>query len=130
MTDEELIYFSSALDRCWLDRRFDELAYFFAPDVVLVAPEANVRLTGLSAVIDSYRSFMSNVEIETFAPGHHRPHHAGDTAVIEYDWTIIWRPAGQDQASTENGRETLVLAKRDGNWRAIWRLQLPGKSGA
>lgn len=128
MTEEELIYFVTALDRCWTERRFDELVYFLHEDFVIVAPDANVRVAGIEPAIKSYKDFMSSVEIESYAPGRHKTMEANGTAVIEYEWTMIWRTKGQDEARTENGRETLVLANRDNDWRAIWRMQLPAKS--
>lgn len=48
----------------------------------------------------------------------------GDIAVIEYSWEMAWTAGGVDHA--EKGRELLVLARRDGKWRVVWRTQIAG----
>lgn len=49
MTVHPLIDFVEALDRCWRDRRFDDLADFLAPHVVIVAGDGRTRLEGRGA---------------------------------------------------------------------------------
>ncbi len=47
----------------------------------------------------------------------------GDTAVIEYQWSMAWTSAGVDYRDI--CREVLVLASRGGSWRVVWRTQIP-----
>lgn len=58
----ELIAFIAQMDRCWLERKFDDLAGYLARDVVLVAPDGKQRIEGVDASIESYREFMSRCE--------------------------------------------------------------------
>ena len=73
--------------------------------------------------IESYRQFMSHAQVNRFQTNDRIVTVRGDTAVIEYRWQMDWTAAGADRA--ENGREVLVLARRDEGWRVVWRTQIP-----
>lgn len=119
---EALIEFVDAMDWCWIDRRFEDLANYLAPDIVMVAPGGKVRLEGLDASVESYREFMARSEIRRYVTSDHVVTERGDTAVVEYSWSMSWDGGGSHTAS---GREVLVLARPDGGWRVVWRTQLP-----
>jgi hypothetical protein len=40
---DDLVAFVQQKDRCWLDKRFDDLACCIASDVVMVAPDGRTR---------------------------------------------------------------------------------------
>ena len=119
----DLIAFMAAMDRCWIERRPDDLADYIADDVVMVAPGGQNRFEGLAAAIDSYRAFMDHARVERYATSGHVVTIRGDSAVVEYDWEMGWESDGASFDAT--GREILVLASRDGHWRVIWRTQIP-----
>ena len=121
---DALIPFVEAMDRCWIEHRFDDLSAFLAPDVILVSPDGKTRLTGLSAAVESYRAFMACAKIERFDSRDHVVTERGDAAIVEYRWDMAWR--SDDAAHEAAGREILVLARRDGAWRIVWRTQLSG----
>jgi ketosteroid isomerase-like protein len=121
MTDD-LIAFVNEVDRCWMERRFDDLASYIAEDVVMVAPGGRHRLKGLKASVDSYREFMSRCQVTRFDTSDHRLTEHGATAVIEYDWDMAWSDQGSDH--TARGQEILVLARSALGWRVVWRTQL------
>ena len=52
----------------------------------------------------------------------------GETAVVEYAWQMTWVAGGAEH--NETGREVLVLARRDDNWRVVWRTQIPTGVGS
>jgi len=117
-----LISFVDAMDRCWLEHRFDDLSAFLAPDVVVVSPDGATRLKGLVAAVESYRSFMVRAKVAWFAAHDHIVTERGDAAIVEYRWDMAWR--SDDAAHEASGREILVLAHRDSAWRIVWRMQL------
>jgi ketosteroid isomerase-like protein len=121
----DLIALVEAMDRCWLERRIDDLAEFLAEDVVVVSP-AGLRLTGLDKVTDSYREFMDRCTVERFEASGHTVTQRGDTAVVEYGWDMAWRDG--DVRQQAKGREVLVFARRGGQWRVIWRTQVPAET--
>ncbi len=122
MAAPDLTAFVRAMDCCWLERRFDDLPDFLASDVVFVAPGGTQRIEGLPAAIDSYRAFMSASDVQRFEPSDFKITERGDAAVAEYDWDMAWTSDGN--AFAETGREILVLARRDRQWRVVWRTQI------
>jgi len=124
MVDTELDTFTDRMDRCWLEGRFPDLANFLAEDVVFVAPGGAKRSEGLAPAIESYRQFMSHARMNRWETGGQVVTVRGDAAVIEYGWDAAWTMGGVDHA--EKGRELLVLARRAGEWRMVWRTQIPG----
>lgn len=124
MNDQEFVSFVEAMDCCWIERRFDDLRAFLAEDMVLVAPGGQVRIEGLYPAIESYREFMSTSNVQRYTTVDHAVTMRGDTAVIEYRWEMAW--SSDRSEHNDVGREVLVLAHRDSQWRVIWRTQIPG----
>jgi ketosteroid isomerase-like protein len=121
VADQDLIEFVRQMDRCWLERRFDDLAAYLAPEIVIVAAGGQ-RVSGAAAAIESYRDFMSRSDVRAFAASDFIVTESGDAAVVEYAWSMDW--VDNDAPHCANGREVLVLARRDRAWRVIWRMQL------
>ena len=122
MLAADFISFADRMDRCWMEGRLPELAEFLADDVVFVAPGGSPRIEGVAQAIESYRQFTSEAQIKHFETRRHFVTERGDTAVIEYAWQMTWI-SGEEH--NESGREVLVLAQRNQNWRVVWRAQLP-----
>jgi ketosteroid isomerase-like protein len=118
----ELIAFVQSFDRCWIEGRFEALADFLATGVVMVAPGGGGRLEGIDEAIGSYRSFMARASVERFETGDFKVTDRGNAAVVEYRWDMAWTDAGISHLAS--GREVLVLARFDNEWRIIWRTQL------
>ena len=123
MIEADFIKFVEDMDRCWRESRFHDLETFLADDVVVVAPDGKTRLEGLAAAVESYREFTVASLVEHYTTANHVVTRRGDTVVIEYQWQMAWTSAGTDY--NDAGREVLVLASHDGNWRVIWRTQIP-----
>jgi ketosteroid isomerase-like protein len=123
MNDAEFISFVESLDRCWLQGCLQDLSAFLAEDVVFVAPGGTPRIAGLVQVIESYRPFTSQAQVRRFQTSDHFVTWRGDTAVVEYAWQMTWVAAEAEH--NDMGRDVLVLAWRDENWRVVWRTQIP-----
>jgi ketosteroid isomerase-like protein len=121
--DDDLIVFAKNMDRCWMERRFADLAGFIADDVVMVAPAGSDRMQGLGAAIASYREFMSRCEVRRFDTGNHHVTRHDAAAVVEYEWDMAWNDQGTEYQA--KGREILMLAREAEGWRVIWRTQIP-----
>lgn len=120
---DALIAFAKDMDRCWMERRFGDLAGYLADDVVMVAPDGKHRSEGRDAAVESYRKFMSRCEVVRFDSHGHVVTRRAAAAVVEYGWDMGWNDRGTGHEA--KGREILVLAQRDQGWRVIWRMQLP-----
>ena len=123
MQDAEFVSFVESLDRCWLQGRFEDLTGFLAGDVVFVAPGGKPRVEGRKQAIESYRQFMSRAQISRFQTSDYVVTRRGDAAIVEYAWQMTWVVDQVEHSDT--GRDVLVLARRDGDWRVVWRTQIP-----
>jgi ketosteroid isomerase-like protein len=120
MTDD-LIAFVTEMDRCWLERRFGDLAAYLADDVVIVANDGKHRVRGREAAVESYREFMSRSVVDRFQASDYIVTEHGSAAVVEYRWDMAWGgPRTKHEAA---GREILVLSRSEDGWRVIWRMQ-------
>jgi ketosteroid isomerase-like protein len=119
---DNLIELVKQMDRCWLERRFSDLASFIAQDVVVVAPDGTHRVQGLDSAVESYREFMNRCTVNRFSTSDYVVAQRGEAAVIEYAWNMAWNDRGTNHEAV--GREVLVLSRRDSAWRVIWRMQI------
>jgi hypothetical protein len=122
-TVEDFVAFVQALDACWLEGRFEDLYSFLAGDIIFVAPGGKSRFEGITHAIESYRQFMSQAQIRSFATQNYIVTRRRDTAIIEYDWEMRW--LSDHAVHNDTGRELLVLSRRTDQWRVVWRTQLP-----
>jgi hypothetical protein len=112
----------------WTECRFDELHDCFNENVVIVSPDLNRRVEGRDACIASYRDFMSQAQVDAYHEDPPTIDIWNDTAVAAYRWTMHWSMGGQSH--DESGHDIFAFARRDGKWRAVWRLLLPADSPA
>jgi ketosteroid isomerase-like protein len=128
MNDDEFISFVERLDRCWMQGRLQDLDAFLAEDVVFVAPGGKRRGEGIAQAIESYRQFTSHARVSRFETNDYVVTRRGGTAIVEYAWQMTWVAAEAEHSET--GRDVLVLARRDDNWRVVWRTQIPTSVGS
>jgi ketosteroid isomerase-like protein len=118
---DDIIAQVRAMDRCWLERRFDDLKSHLAEAVVFVAPNGH-RSAGRDAAIEGYREFMSRSEVRNFQTSEPVVTCRGATAVAEYGWDMTWDSDGKSYDA--KGREVLVLTRSATGWLVAWRTQL------
>lgn len=123
MSDDDFIKFVEDMDRCWREGRFHDLDTYLADDVVFVAPDGKTHLEGIAAAVETYREFTVSSLVEHYVTSNYVVTQRGDTAVVEYQWSMAWTSAGVDY--NDAGREVLVLGAREGSWRVVWRTQIP-----
>ncbi|NIR59849.1 MAG: nuclear transport factor 2 family protein, partial [Gammaproteobacteria bacterium] len=78
MAESELIALVKELDRCWTERRFDDLRRCLAEDAVFVAPDGRARVEGREAAIEGYREFMARARVDRFEARDHVATERGD----------------------------------------------------
>jgi ketosteroid isomerase-like protein len=109
------------LNEAWIDGRYDDIAKFYDPAVVVRAPEEDEPVVGVDAIVASYRGFMSEVELEGFEARELSVDLLGDTAVARLLFTVRYSVEGE--LLEEHGVDLMVWQRRDDRWRITWRTQ-------
>jgi len=107
------------INQAWLNDRFEEMDQYFHPDVVFVQPKFAGRLEGRAACIASYREFCAQATVREYRDGEPRIDVFGNAAVATYPFHMLYELAGESYR--EDGYDTLVFARGEGGWRAVWR---------
>jgi uncharacterized protein (TIGR02246 family) len=117
---EELV---RAMNDAWLARRWDELAAYFAEDVVALPPGGAARIVGRDAMVESYRAFTSTAEVHAFELESVDVDVFGGTAVATARFRVSYSVGAEILA--ESGADITVLAGRPDGWQIVWRTQVP-----
>ena len=110
------------LNGAWRERRFEDLARFFDPDILMKGPGLKELARGREALVKSYADFMAQSRIVDYAESDHFTHAWGDTAVVTYNWTMTYEQKAETKH--ESGQDLFVFLRRDSRWVAILRLML------
>lgn len=110
------------INRIWLDGQVEALAALVDADVVMVLPGFAGRVQGREAFLAGFRDFCANAQVHEFHDHGYDTDVIGDTAVITFQYTMIYKRSGERYRAT--GRDLWVFRDRDGNWIAVWRAML------
>lgn len=116
MTVQETV---EALNRAWLEERYDELATYFHPFAVVVASNFSARLEGREACIQTYREFGAAATVLEYVPERPQVNHWGSTAVAVCPFFIVYEL--NNKTYREKGVDLLVLTNEEGSWQIVWR---------
>jgi uncharacterized protein (TIGR02246 family) len=114
------------INAAWLDGHPERLPDLFHDRVVVVGPDGTRYGEGREAVVESYRDFIQKATIGEFRESDGKVDLYDAVAVVSYRFDIEYTIEGR--SSRENGREVMVLEKRDGRWLAVWRMMTAGQS--
>jgi uncharacterized protein (TIGR02246 family) len=115
----------AGISTAWRGKRISELHDFFADDVVLVVPGNRGRVVGRASVVETYREFAENTTTQDYRELDLHVDVFGETAIATYRYEIQW--TREDQLLTEGGSDVLVLSRRGGKWRVVWRTICPDR---
>jgi hypothetical protein len=118
----------SRITAAWTERRFEDLRDCFDENVVFVSPDLTRRVEGRQACIASYLDFVSQAQVDAYHEDPPTIDIWNNTAVAAYRWTMRWSMGGESHDGS--GHDIFAFARRDGKWRAVWRLLLPTDSPA
>lgn len=110
------------LNSAWKDRRFEKLARFFDPDIVMKGPGLKELVRGREALVQSYVEFMGQSQVIEYADSDHSAHVWGDTAAVTYNWTMTYEQKGDTKR--ESGQDMFVFVRREADWVAVLRVML------
>jgi uncharacterized protein (TIGR02246 family) len=111
-----------AINRAWLDRRPEDLAPFFHPDLTMVFPGFEGRAQGREAVIAGFVDFCNHATVHEYSEKDFRVDLVGDTAIASYLYEMVYERSGERYRAA--GRDLWVLTRQAGGWLAVWRTML------
>jgi ketosteroid isomerase-like protein len=110
-------------DAAWLGKDWGRVHASLCEDVQFLSPDFAGPLVGRTAVLDGMRTFLDRVQVHEYNATDLQSHHSGPVAVVTYRWQMHWTAGGAQRSSA--GRDVLVLRRESGDWRLVWRAQLP-----
>jgi uncharacterized protein (TIGR02246 family) len=110
------------ISAAWQERRYDDLAQFFAEDMVFALPGLSGRLEGREAIVESYREFMDRITLTFYKEDSPAVEVWGDAAIAVFRWEMKWLAGGV--ANHETGHDVFAFRRSDGAWKASWRTMM------
>ena len=110
------------INRIWLDGQVEALAALVDANVVMVLPGFAGRVQGREEFLAGFRDFCANAQVHEFHDRGYETDVIGDTAVITFQYEMIYERAGERYRAT--GRDLWVFREVDGYWIAVWRAML------
>ena len=125
-SDERIPAFILRLNEAWQAGRFDELADFYHPDVVLLPPDAGEPIRGREAVVGSYREFAEAatlIEFQVTGMDVFEFTESGGSSVCHMRFEIEYQTEGQ--RFRESGLEVYAMCETSESTQPIilWRSQ-------
>ena len=118
------------INSAWLDGPADAITTALLPcfdeSVVFCGPTFQAVARGATACAASYEQFVRTATVRDFDAPAPDIHVAGETATAVCPWTMTYT---LDEATyTESGHDLLVLTRRGGEWRVMWRALVPAST--
>ncbi len=110
------------INRAWLDRWPADLPALFHPDLTMALPGFVGRVQGRQALVAGFEDFCTQATVEDYRENNHQVDVVGDTAVVSFDYQMVYERSGQRNRAT--GRDLWVFAWDGGRWLAVWRTML------
>lgn len=114
------------INASWLAGDFTALAAAFHPAMVMALPGFAARVEGRERLVGSFRDFMQQATVHSFAATEPEVEVWGDTAVATFRFDIDYEIGGE--RSRDTGGEAMVFLREEGRWRAVWRTQIADPS--
>jgi ketosteroid isomerase-like protein len=110
------------INQAWLDGQVEKLRPLVHPEITLALPGFAGRIEGREEFLAGFRDFTENAKIHEFHARNHQVDVAGDTAVVTFQYEMVYQRSGKRWRST--GRDLWVFQKQDSEWIAGWRTLL------
>jgi uncharacterized protein (TIGR02246 family) len=110
------------INQAWLGGRPDEIARLIHPEMVMVYPGFSGRGQGRAAIVAGFVDFCSNARVHSYREGDAQVDVAGDTAVVNYTFEMVYERSGERYQAT--GRDLWVFTRHGGEWLGAWRTML------
>jgi hypothetical protein len=110
------------INRAWRDGRTADLVPLFHPGLTMALPGFAGRVEGRDALVAGFEDLCRNATVHDYAESNHHVDVVGDTAVVSFDFAMVYERSGQRSRAT--GRDLWVFARQGGEWLAVWRTML------
>src|SRR3954471_9793477 len=120
--DEAVVAALRRMNRVWLDGHVEDLGPMVHPEIVMVFPGFTGRIRGQQEFLAGFRDFCENAKVQEFRDRDYQSDVAGDTAVVTFQYEMIYERSGERYRST--GRDLWVFQSQGDAWIAVWRTML------
>ena len=110
------------INQTWLAGRPEDMKPLVHPEIVLVFPGFAGKITGWPAFLAGFEEFCQSSRIVSFDEGEHEVDVIGDTAVVSFNYDMVYEQKGACSHAT--GRDLWVFTRAAGGWQAVWRTML------
>lgn len=111
------------INAAWVKGPIESLNRLLHPEMVIVDPDIKLLAGGRDKCVQSYRDFLDQAVVHDFNESDHAVAVFGPAAVAGYRFEISYEMKGE--TLHEAGRDLFVFVLEDGEWRAVWRAELP-----
>ena len=116
------------INEAWLKGQVQDLAPNVHPEIVMVFPGFAGRVQGREAFLAGFADFCQNATIHEFREHDQHVDVAGNTAVVTFQYDMVYERSGAQYRST--GRDLWVFQLQDTAWIAVWRTMLDMEENA
>jgi len=113
----------SGIGKAWLGGNASRLNEYFHERMTINGPDLQQLGAGREACVRSYEDFIQQTAILEYAESDPKIDLYDDTAVVVCPWKITYELKGQKHR--EEGRDLLVMVRRDDSWLVAWRAVFP-----
>jgi ketosteroid isomerase-like protein len=113
----------SRISEAWLRGDASNLNEYFHDRMMIKGPDLQELGAGREACVKSYEDFILQTSILEYEESDPEIDLYGDTAVVVCPWKINFEMKGQKHR--EQGRDLLVLVRREHGWLVAWRAVFP-----
>jgi ketosteroid isomerase-like protein len=119
---EQILVLTKRINQAWTTGNVDDMVDCLDESIIMVGPGFSAREQGRDYCIQGYGEFTNRTTIVEFDEYDHQVDVIGDTAVVVYDFVLVY--VDKDARHRSTGKDLWVLKKNDTQWQAVWRTIL------
>ena len=110
------------INRAWLEKRPEDLAPLFHPEITFVLPGLAGRVQGREALVAGFVDFCGNATVHEYREADFAADVIGDIAVVSFRYEMVYERSGERYRAS--GRDLWVFRREGEGWIAVWRTML------
>ena len=108
----------------WMNERLENLEQYFHNRAVMIEAGTERRIRGMEQVLEQYRDFVEDLEVNQYDINNLMVDLFETTAVAHFSYRMQYRV--ENTSYDETNTEILVFRKQENNWQIVWRTQMIG----
>lgn len=109
----------------WMNKQFEKLEQYFHNQAVMIEAGTENRLKGTAAIIENYRDFIEDADIDDYSITKLSVDLFEETATAYFSYRIKYRV--ENTKYDESNTDILVFRKHNRHWQIVWRTQQMGR---